>query len=97
MTCMLTYDQTNILHEPPITPRMMALGEAASEEVSERAPVGDLSSVEGVNHRLIPLLKKMHGNRLGIVMFDFFEQPEELLPLFLSLLPTTKLQQDAKT
>ena len=78
---------TNILHNPPISPRMMALGEGAIEYHSERAATGDLKGVEGVNHRLVPFFKEMKGKRLGIVMFDFFEQPQELLPLFLSLLP----------
>jgi 1-phosphatidylinositol phosphodiesterase len=87
---------TNILHEPPISPRMMALGESASEHHSERAATGDLKGVEGVNHRLVPLFKEMKGKRLGIVMFDFFEQPQELLPLFLSLLPPEDVQKTVK-
>jgi 1-phosphatidylinositol phosphodiesterase len=56
-----------------------------------------MKGVEGVNHRLVPLFKKMKGKRLGIVMFDFFEQPADLLPLFLSLLPPVEAQEDAKT
>ena len=88
---------TNILHKPRITPRMMALGDSAIEMGSKRAAMGDSKSVDGVNHRLVPYFKKMNGQRLGIVMFDFFEQPEELLPLFLSLLPPAEVQKDAKT
>jgi 1-phosphatidylinositol phosphodiesterase len=62
---------TNIAQNQPKTPLMMALG---GEEV------------EGVNQRLLSVLRGTKGKRLGIVMFDFFEQPRELLPLFLSLL-----------
>lgn len=75
---------TNIAYEPPITPKMMALGESSASHHVERA---DLDSVEGMNQRLLSALKYMKGKRLGIVMFDYFEQPYELLPLFLSLLP----------
>ena len=60
---------TNILHTPPVTPRMLALGNGS----------------EGVNHRLIPFFETMKGQRLGIVMFDFFDDPKDLIPLFLSL------------
>ncbi|TKA42873.1 hypothetical protein B0A54_07089 [Friedmanniomyces endolithicus] len=48
---------------------------------------GSLTPGGGVNQRLVPFLEGMKGKRLGIVMFDFYEQPAELLPLFLSLLP----------
>ena len=60
---------TNILHKPPITPRMLALRNGSN----------------GINHRLIHFFKSMKGQRLGIVMFDFFEEPKELIPIFLSL------------
>lgn len=76
---------------------MMALGEAARGDVSERAAPGDMKAVDGINDRLVPLFKEMKGKRLGIVMFDFFEQPADLLPLFLSLLPPVEAQEDAKT
>ncbi|KAK0945881.1 hypothetical protein LTR29_002738 [Friedmanniomyces endolithicus] len=66
---------TNLVNNPPITPAIQALGD------------GSLTPGGGVNQRLVPFLEGMKGKRLGIVMFDFYEQPAELLPLFLSLLP----------
>ena len=45
----------------------------------------ETQDVQGVNQRVIHVLERMKGKRLGVVMFDFFEQPRELLPLFLSL------------
>jgi 1-phosphatidylinositol phosphodiesterase len=66
---------TNLVNTPPITPAIQALGN------------GTLTPDGGVNARLVPFLRTMKGKRLGIVMFDFYEQPAELLPLFLSLLP----------
>lgn len=69
---------TNVLQSPSKTPRVMALGESAG---------GLEKHSEGINHRLVPLFKAMKVKRLGIVMFDFYEQPQELLPLFLSLSP----------
>ena len=65
---------TNTGNTPPNTPRTQALGSGSE------TPDG------GVNQRLVPTLKSLKGKRLGIVMFDFYEEPEELLPLFLSLL-----------
>ena len=65
----------NIGNNPPITPVIQALGN------------GSLTPDAGVNQRLVPFLEDLRGERLGIVMFDFYEQPAELLPLFLSLLP----------
>ena len=55
---------------------MQALGNGSSA-----TPLG------GVNHQLVPILREMQGQRLGIVMFDFYEEPAELLDLFLGLLP----------
>ena len=66
---------TNVGNVPPDTPRIQALGN------------GTLTPKGGVNQRLVHFLENMHGKRVGIVMFDFFEQPAELLPLLLSLLP----------
>ncbi|KAM0718252.1 hypothetical protein Q7P37_006584 [Cladosporium fusiforme] len=62
--------------EPPSTPRIQALGNG-----TELTPEG------GVNNRLVEYLKSMQGKRLGIVMFDFYEQPEGLLETFLGLTP----------
>ncbi|KAI7164860.1 hypothetical protein KC349_g402 [Hortaea werneckii] len=67
---------TKLPNTPPITPAMQALGNGSSA-----TPLG------GVNHRLVPILQEMRGQRLGIVMFDFYEEPAELLDLFLGLLP----------
>jgi 1-phosphatidylinositol phosphodiesterase len=66
---------------PPSTPRIQALGNG-----TELTPGG------GVNDRLKSFLEReeIQGKRLGIVMFDFYEQPEGLLETFLSLSPPSK-------
>ena len=66
---------TKLPNTPPITPAMQALGNGSGV-----TPLG------GVNHQLVPILREMRGQRLGIVMFDFYEEPAELLDLFLGLL-----------
>lgn len=58
---------------PPEWPQIMALGNGSS------TPEG------GVNQRLVPFLKKQKGKRVGIVMFDYFEGPSDLIDTFLSL------------
>jgi 1-phosphatidylinositol phosphodiesterase len=58
---------------PGETPQIMALGNGTS------TPSGE------VNQQLVPFLKQQKGKRVGIVMFDFFETPGELLETFLSL------------
>ncbi|CAK4034749.1 PLC-like phosphodiesterase [Lecanosticta acicola] len=63
---------TNTGNHPPDTPIIQALGDGDSN---------------GVNQQLVPFLKLMQGKRLGILMFDFFEEPADLLSLYLSLLP----------
>ncbi|KAK4613430.1 hypothetical protein CLAFUW4_09051 [Fulvia fulva] len=65
---------TNTGNDPPDTPQTQALGN------------GTLTPKGGVNQQLVPILKTLQGKRLGIVMFDFFEEPGDLIPLFLSLL-----------
>jgi 1-phosphatidylinositol phosphodiesterase len=65
------YD-TNV---PIDTPRIMALGNG-----TVYTPLG------GVNQRLIPFFETMKGKRLGIVMFDFFDTPSDLVSTFLSLM-----------
>jgi 1-phosphatidylinositol phosphodiesterase len=64
--------------KPPSTPRIQALGNG-----TELTPGG------GVNDRLVSYLQRdeMKGKRLGIVMFDFYEQPEGLVETFLGLSP----------
>jgi 1-phosphatidylinositol phosphodiesterase len=65
------YD-TNI---PAETPEIMALGNGTAY-----TPEG------GVNQRLLPFIQGFErGTRLGIVMFDFFEQPAGLVDALLSL------------
>lgn len=63
---------TKTNNEPPLTPQILALGDDA---------------IDGVNQLLVSVLEPLKGQRLGMVMFDFFEQPEGLLDLFLDLLP----------
>lgn len=64
--------------KPPSTPRIQALGNG-----TELTPGG------GVNDRLKTYLQKdeVQGKRLGIVMFDFYEQPDGLLETFLAISP----------
>jgi 1-phosphatidylinositol phosphodiesterase len=65
---------TNTRNSPPDTPRIQALGN------------GSLTPDGGVNQLLLPFLKGLKGKtRVGIVMFDFFEQPADLIPTFLAL------------
>ena len=64
------YD-TNV---PVDTPMIMALGNG-----STYTPLG------GVNQRLIPFLQQQTGKRVGIVMFDFFDQPADLIQTLLDL------------
>jgi 1-phosphatidylinositol phosphodiesterase len=58
---------------PPETPRIMALGNGTA------TPDG------GVNQQLATWLKGMKGKRVGIVMFDFFDTPGELVQTLLDL------------
>ncbi|KAJ5158715.1 uncharacterized protein N7500_008366 [Penicillium coprophilum] len=64
----------NIANDPPDWPRIMALGNG-----TEFTPDG------GINQQLVPFLKKQKGKRVGIVMFDFFEEPSNLVDTFLDL------------
>lgn len=84
---------TNVLQHPPKTPRTMALGESAGASDEDS---GEHTGVDGVNHRLVPMLERMKGKRLGLVMFDFYEQPQDLLPLFLSLLSPRDIKKLSK-
>ncbi|RDL40070.1 uncharacterized protein BP5553_00049 [Venustampulla echinocandica] len=59
---------------PVDTPRIMALGNG-----TELTPLG------GVNQRLLPRLKQFKGKRVGIIMFDFFDTPSDLVETLLSL------------
>jgi 1-phosphatidylinositol phosphodiesterase len=53
----------------------MALGPSAGPS--------NAGSIEGVNYRLVKLLKEMKGKRLGVVVIDFFEEPKGLIDLLL--------------
>ncbi|KAF7713967.1 Uncharacterized protein PECH_003943 [Penicillium ucsense] len=64
---------TNTLNAPPDWPRTMALGN------------GSLMPSGGVNQRLLEFFKQQKGKRLGMVMFDFFDQPSELVDTFLQI------------
>jgi 1-phosphatidylinositol phosphodiesterase len=59
---------------PADYPRIMALGNG-----TELTPLG------GVNQRLVPYLKSLRGMRVGIVMFDFFDTPGELVETLLGI------------
>ena len=65
------YD-TNV---PIDTPKIMAVGN------------GTYTPLGGVNQQLVPFFKKMKGKRLGIVMFDFFDTPGNLVESFLKIAP----------
>ena len=59
---------------PYVWPVIQALGNG-----TEYTPKG------GVNDLLLPFLKEQKGKRVGIVMFDFFDQPGDLIETFLDL------------
>jgi len=59
---------------PAETPQIMAVGNG-----TESTPLG------GVNQRLVPFLQSLKGKRVGIVMFDFFETPDNLVQTLLGL------------
>lgn len=65
---------TNTANDPPDTPEIQALGN------------GTLTPKGGVNQQLLPFFKRYEGKRLGIVMFDFYDQPADLIPVYLGLL-----------
>lgn len=64
----------NTANSPPDWPRIMALGNGTTY-----TPAG------GVNDLLVPFLKQQESKRVGIVMFDFFDSPQDLIDVFLSL------------
>ncbi len=64
----------NTNNVPVITPEIMAVGNGSQ-----------YTALGGVNQQLVPLLKNMTGQRVGIVMFDFYEQPANLISTLLSL------------
>ncbi|KAI0432209.1 PLC-like phosphodiesterase [Xylaria sp. FL1042] len=68
---------THVEVNPPVYPEVMALGSGGG--------LGDLGppAVRGVNERLVGLLRELKGERLGVVVMDFFEEPEGLIDLLL--------------
>ncbi|RDW61662.1 hypothetical protein BP5796_11554 [Coleophoma crateriformis] len=59
---------------PPETPKIMALGNGTAY-----TPLG------GVNQRLIPFLQQQKGKRVGMVMFDFYDMPSNLVETLLDI------------
>ncbi|KAI9734062.1 MAG: hypothetical protein M1818_007000 [Claussenomyces sp. TS43310] len=55
-------------------PKIMALGNGTKD-----TPWG------GVNPRLLPFLREQRGKRLGIIMFDFYDQPSDLVRTLLDV------------
>ncbi|KAI1348631.1 PLC-like phosphodiesterase [Xylaria sp. FL0043] len=68
---------THVEVNPPVYPEVMALGSGGG--------LGDLGppAVSGVNERLRGLLGELKGERLGVVVMDFFEEPGGLIDLLL--------------
>ncbi|KAH8894767.1 PLC-like phosphodiesterase [Thozetella sp. PMI_491] len=58
---------------PPITPEVMALGNGTD------TPKG------GVNQQLVPFLQTLKGKRVGVVIVDFWDTPEDLVGTILSM------------
>ncbi|KAG0651953.1 1-phosphatidylinositol phosphodiesterase [Hyphodiscus hymeniophilus] len=65
----------NDVNTPIDTPKIMAVGN------------GTYTPLGGVNQQLVPFFRRMKGKRLGIVMFDFFDTPGELVESFLDVSP----------
>ncbi|KAK3939898.1 PLC-like phosphodiesterase [Diplogelasinospora grovesii] len=61
------------VNDPPVTPETMAVGNTT------------LHAPQGVNQQLVPMLRGMKGQRVGIIVLDFWEQPDDLVPVILSL------------
>lgn len=55
-----------------VTPQIMAVGAENSS-----TPLG------GVNQQLLPVLQELDGQRMGIVVVDFWDQPSDLVPSIL--------------
>ncbi|KAI1361013.1 PLC-like phosphodiesterase [Xylaria arbuscula] len=62
---------THVEIDPPVYPEVMALGSAGPP------------AVRGINERLKDLLGELKGQRLGVVVMDFFEEPGDLIDLLL--------------
>lgn len=57
-----------------VTPQIMALGLTNST-----------TPLSGVNQNILPALKKLKGKRLGIVVLDFWNEPEDIVQSILAL------------
>ncbi|KIM97164.1 hypothetical protein OIDMADRAFT_203881 [Oidiodendron maius Zn] len=64
----------NDVNVPIDTPEIMAVGNGT-----------DLTPLGGVNQQLVPFFQGMTGKRLGIVMFDYFDVPSNLIDAFLAV------------
>ena len=64
----------NDVNVPIDTPEIMAVGNGT-----------DLTPLGGVNQQLVPFFQGMKGKRLGIVMFDYFDVPSNLIDTFLAV------------
>ncbi|KAJ5274076.1 hypothetical protein N7478_009201 [Penicillium angulare] len=64
----------NTENTPPDWPKTMALGNGTA-----------ITPQGGVNDHLVPFFRQQRGKRVGIVMFDFFDKPEDLIDVFLSI------------
>jgi 1-phosphatidylinositol phosphodiesterase len=59
---------------PIDTPQIMAIGDVTS-----------YTPLRGVNQKIVPFFRNMTGKGVGIVKFDFYDQPSDLIPTFLFL------------
>lgn len=57
-----------------VTPQIMAIGVGNSS-----TPLG------GVNQQVVPIIKKLEGRRLGIVIVDFWDEPRDMVGRILGL------------
>lgn len=56
------------MDRPPETPEIMVLGNGT-----------EFTPPRGVNQRSVPFLQSMKGKMVGIVMFDLYETPSNLV------------------
>ena len=45
----------------------------------------EITPLGGVNHQLLPVLKSLKDKRKGVVVLDFWDEPEDLVELILDL------------
>ncbi|KAI0976433.1 PLC-like phosphodiesterase [Xylaria arbuscula] len=73
---------THVEISPAVYPDVMALGSGGGGSSGRGLGRKELA-VSGVNERLLSLFRELKGKRLGIVVMDFFEEPEGLIDLLL--------------